>query len=105
MNHSVEKKKEKEKKVVGLMMDLYAAKHSDIDIQRLKEYAFLRIEHCPLIESKTFCSVCKVHCYEKQRRAEIKKVMRYAGARMLFHHPIMAIAHLIEEQKQKKRGG
>ena len=41
------------------MMDLYAAKHSDIDIQRLKEYAFLRIEHCPLIESKTFCSVCR----------------------------------------------
>ena len=51
------------------MMDLYAAKHSDIDIQRLKEYAFLRIEHCPLIESKTFCSVCKVHCYEKQAKS------------------------------------
>ncbi|MBQ5862227.1 MAG: nitrous oxide-stimulated promoter family protein, partial [Peptococcaceae bacterium] len=36
-------------------------------------------------------------------REQIRVVMRYSAPRMLFHHPIMAIQHLIESKKEKKR--
>jgi len=29
--------------------------------------------------------------------------MRFSGPRMIFHHPIMAIRHVIESKKEKKR--
>ena len=37
-----------------------------------------------------------VHCYQPQMREQIRQVMRYSGPRMLFHHPVMAIRHLID---------
>ena len=46
------------------------------------------------METKTFCSQCKVHCYKTKQREQIRKVMRFSGPRMLFYHPIMAIRHL-----------
>jgi len=33
-----------------------------------------------------------VHCYSAERREEIKIVMKWAGPRMLLHHPLLAIA-------------
>ena len=57
------------------------------------------------METKTFCSNCRVHCYKPQMREEIRNVMRFAGPRMLFYHPIMAIRHVITSAKEKKRMG
>ena len=42
-----------------------------------------------------------VHCYQPQMREQIRQVMRYSGPRILFHHPVMAIRHLIESHKEK----
>ena len=42
-----------------------------------------------------------VHCYQPQMRGQIRQGMRYSGPRMLFHHPVMAIRHLIESHKEK----
>lgn len=42
-----------------------------------------------------------VHCYQPQMREQIRQVMRYSGPWMLFHHPVMAIRHLIESHKEK----
>ena len=36
-------------------------------------------------------------------RARIRSVMRYSGPRMLFHHPLLAIAHVIETKKEQRR--
>ena len=55
------------------------------------------------MEEKTFCSNCTVHCYRPEMRERIRTVMRYAGPRMLFHHPVMAIRHMIESQHERRR--
>ena len=52
------------------------------ECQQLHDYALARIEHCPFMETKTFCSACKVHCYQPEMREKIRTVMRWAGPRM-----------------------
>lgn len=54
------------------------------------------------METKTFCSNCRVHCYRPDMRAEIREVMRFSGPRMMLHHPVMAVRHLLEMMKEKK---
>jgi hypothetical protein len=36
-------------------------------------------------------------------REKIREVMRFSGPRMIFHHPIMAIRHLIESRREKQK--
>ena len=101
-------KKEKEKKIVSYMISLYCRKKNGgkqlcEECAKLDEYARERTDKCPFMETKTFCSNCKVHCYKPERRQQIKDVMRFSGPRIIFHHPIMAISHVIESKKEKKR--
>ena len=101
-------KREREKKTVALMIRLYCQKHHGgrplcPDCAALEAYAKLRSEKCPFMESKTFCSNCKVHCYKPDMRERIRAVMAFSGPRMLLYHPVMAIRHLIETKKEKKR--
>lgn len=105
----VDQKREREKKVVSLMIQLYCNKKHHTkkglceECRLLDEYARLRSEKCPFMESKTFCSNCKVHCYKPKMREKIREVMRFSGPRMIFYHPVMAIRHVIESRKEKKR--
>lgn len=106
---TAESKREKEKRIVGEMIKLYCKKQHKVknglcpECQALKEYAELRSDKCPFMESKTFCSNCKVHCYKKEMREKIRQVMRFSGPRMIFHHPVMAINHLIQSKKEKRK--
>ena len=102
-------KREQEKQVVSLMIELYCHGHHGTrghtlcpDCEALRNYAAARVDHCPHMETKTFCSACKTHCYKPQMREAIRQVMRWSGPRMLFHHPVLAVRHLIETRKQKK---
>ncbi len=100
-------KRQKEKEVVGLMIRLYCkgnhhTKELCPECEELLRYADARVDHCPFMETKTFCSNCKVHCYKPQMRERIREVMRYAGPRMIFHHPVMALRHVTESRKEKK---
>lgn len=120
----IEDKREREKKVVRLMIALYChGNHSSdrnygshwrhgvkrdslcSECAELADYADARVAHCPHMETKTFCSNCKTHCYKSEMRERIRTVMRYSGPRMLFHHPVMAVRHLIESKKEKKSQG
>jgi hypothetical protein len=38
-----------------------------------------------------------VHSYKKDRREEIRQVMRWAGPRMLLAHPLMTAFHYLDE--------
>ena len=67
------------------------------------DYANMRSNKCPFMETKTFCSNCKVHCYKPEMREKIREVMRYSGPRMIFHHPAAAIHHVILTKKEKKQ--
>lgn len=105
----VSQKREREKKVVSLMIKLYCKKRHHTkgmlcdECRALDEYARLRSEKCPFMETKTFCSNCKVHCYKPDMREKIREVMRFSGPRMILYHPVMAISHVIESKKEKKR--
>ena len=105
----IAKKREDEKIMVAKMIRIYCKKKhgqkNDLceECKVLKEYAWNRSDNCPFMESKTFCSNCKVHCYKFDMREKIKDIMRFAGPRMIFVEPIAAIRHVIETKKEKKR--
>ena len=102
---------EKEKDVSFLMIDIYCKRKHKVkdnncaECNKLKDYVSLRLSKCPFGENKTFCSNCKIHCYQKEMREKIREVMKFSGPRMLFYHPILAIKHVIECKKEKKKNG
>ena len=65
----------------------------------LQDYARQRLEKCFFQEGKTTCAKCPVHCYKPEMRERIRVVMRYAGPRMLYRHPVMTIQHLIDGRR------
>ena len=104
----VKTKRQREKETVSLMIAIYCRKKHGCrtlcpECAALNAYAQQRSDKCPFMETKTFCSNCRVHCYKPDMREKIRAVMRFSGPRMLFHHPIMAIRHVIETKKEKKR--
>ena len=108
MARSIESKREREKVIVTQMIALYCRKKHGgkclcPECAELAEYARLRSDKCPFMETKTFCANCKVHCYKPAMREKIRAVMRFSGPRMLFYHPVAAVRHVIEMKKEKKK--
>lgn len=107
--NKIEDKREREKRTVSLMIRIYCKKHHGTkkvlcpECEALDAYAKMRSDKCPFMETKTFCSNCRVHCYKADMREKIRAVMRFSGPRMIFSHPIMAIRHVIERKREKKR--
>lgn len=104
----IQTKREREKQLVSQMIALYCRKNHGgrtlcPDCAALDAYARQRSDKCPFMETKTFCSNCKVHCYKPEMREKIRKVMRFSGPWMIFYHPIVAIRHVIETKKEKRR--
>jgi Nitrous oxide-stimulated promoter len=62
----------------------------------LMAYAHLRLERCRFGQEKPTCAKCPVHCYQKTRREEIRAVMRYAGPRMAWRHPVLSLRHWLD---------
>ena len=102
-------KREREKRMVAQMIALYCRKkhHTRGDLcpqcAALDAYAKMRADKCPFMETKTFCSNCRIHCYKPDMRAKIREVMRFAGPRMILHHPVAAIRHVVETKKEQRR--
>lgn len=69
------------------------------------EYALGRLSVCRFGEDKPVCSRCEVHCYAKSRREQTKKVMRYAGPRMIVFHPLDALNHLWDSHFRRRNAG
>ena len=105
----IQSKRQREKEMVKAMIALYCRRNHRAggglcpECAALLEYACRRSDCCPFMETKTFCSNCKVHCYRPEMREKIRQVMRFAGPRMLFVHPVAAVRHLIESRREKKR--
>ncbi|MDD4923785.1 MAG: nitrous oxide-stimulated promoter family protein [Dehalococcoidales bacterium] len=99
------KRIERESKTVITMIAMYCRKNHSItglcsDCREMKNYALKRLESCPFGEGKTTCAKCQVHCYNPQMRQRIRKVMSYAGPRMIYTHPIQAVRHLIDGRRK-----
>jgi len=100
MKHS-----ELEIKTVGIMIDMYCRHHHGGDTlcsscQELSSYARERAGKCPFGEDKPVCAKCPVHCYKPKMKAEIQKVMKFSGPKMIFSHPVLAMRHLMTTRKE-----
>ena len=71
------------------------------DCEALQAYARERLRRCPFQEGKTTCAKCPVHCYKPEMRERVRAVMRYAGPRMVYRHPIMAFEHLVDGRREE----
>ncbi|MCM1466759.1 MAG: nitrous oxide-stimulated promoter family protein [Alistipes sp.] len=109
MYKDIQTKREREKAMVSEMIALYCKKRHGggkslcADCAVLETYARQRSDKCPFMETKTFCSNCKVHCYKPEMREKIRAVMRFSGPRMIFYHPVAAVRHVVETKKEKIR--
>lgn len=96
---------ERETRTVRLMIGLYCrrrhpGREKDAmglcdDCTELALYAAMRLSLCRFGEEKGDCQHCTVHCYRPEMRERIRAVMRFAGPRMIFHHPLAAFRHLL----------
>lgn len=91
---------EREKLVVAKMVRLYCRRKLGLaeptpEYVELLEYAHARLERCRFGEKKTSCKRCAVHCYKPGMRAKIRAIMRWAGPRMIFYHPVAAFRHML----------
>jgi len=98
-----------EKRTVTKMIRIYcAAKHGKskalcAGCSLLNEYAMNRLERCTFGEDKPTCQKCPIHCYKPDMKLRMQEVMRYSGPRMMFHSPMLAIAHLVKGMKTSKK--
>lgn len=93
-----------EQRIANTMIDLYCR-----DVHRgeticancaaLKNMVHLKLAHCKFAENKPSCRNCPTHCWSGDKRGQIQVVMRYAGPRMLIHHPILAFVHIMHEYR------
>lgn len=109
---AIAKRREREKRTISNMVALYCADHHDDadrteraysgeavcpECRAIDEYCVTRTERCRSMAVKTNCEECGNHCYAPAQREAIRHIMRYAGPRMIFHHPIAAIRHLLKK--------
>lgn len=92
---------EREKKVVSWMIELYCRKHHNSktfcdECRKVSEYAQKRLSLCKFGNDKPVCKKCTIHCYSPEMRERIRDVMRFSGPRLIWHHPISAIQHLLQ---------
>lgn len=95
---------DREKKVITLMISSFCKKHHHATglcfyCDELRLYAFTRIDKCRFKADKPNCNDCKVHCFGKDKREQVREVMRYAGPRMLINHPVTAFRHILRKRK------
>lgn len=86
----IQDKRTKEKQLVLQMISIYCRKNHKTtgilcdECSKLYDYAQKHIDNCPFMETKTFCSNCKVHCYKPEMREDIREVMRFSGPRCFY---------------------
>jgi hypothetical protein len=95
----------RENRTIRLMIEMYCRVHhngSDLcaECRALTNYAMKRLDACPYDESKPTCVTCPTHCYKPAMRERIKEIMRFAGPRMIYHHPLLAMLHLVDGLKK-----
>jgi hypothetical protein len=99
----------RESATVAAMLRLYcrdhhaAVPHDDVPLcaecTALHDYARKRLAHCTYGPAKPTCAHCPIHCYGRQQREAMRTVMRYAGPRMVWRHPLLALAHLLDGRR------
>jgi len=90
----------RELKTIRAMVRIYCRDHHGVggdlceECATLSDYATRRLDRCVFGDDKPTCAKCKVHCYNAAMRERVRVVMRYAGPRMAWRHPLLALAHI-----------
>ena len=66
------------------------------ECEQFLSYANARLERCRFGVEKPTCAKCPVHCYQRDRREQVRVIMRYAGPRMMWKHPLMSLRHWLD---------
>ena len=107
---AVARRREREQRTISQMVALYCAgNHPDErterahcgepvcpDCKAIDDYCVKRTERCRSMEHKTNCEECGNHCYAPAQRDRIRAIMRHAGPRMMLHHPVAALRHMLK---------
>ncbi|EDB0153790.1 nitrous oxide-stimulated promoter family protein [Salmonella enterica] len=94
----------REKLTIKKMIALYESQCPQVSTVQghydaLFAYAQKRLDKCVFGEEKPACKQCPVHCYQPAKREEMKQIMRWAGPRMLWRHPVLTVRHLIDDKR------
>lgn len=101
-------RRKRELQTIAVMIDMYCRRHHrgqrpDQGLCRhcviLFDYAERRLQRCVFGDDKPTCAKCLVHCYSAEKREQVRVVMQWAGPRMLLHHPVLAIRHLLDGRR------
>lgn len=99
---------QRERRTLQCMLQMYCRTHHRstselcVECQELWDYAMQRLDKCPYRGDKPTCARCPIHCYASGMRGRITEVMRYAGPRMMLHHPVLALWHLVDDIRKTK---
>lgn len=100
----------REFKTIATMLRMYCHSHHGTtdtplcrDCLELHNYARRRLERCVFGDAKPTCANCSVHCYKARMRERVREAMRWAGPRMLWRHPVLAIWHSIDGRRPAPR--
>ncbi|HYX21902.1 MAG TPA: nitrous oxide-stimulated promoter family protein [Thermoanaerobaculia bacterium] len=100
---------ERERRTVAAMIEIYCRAQHDAhaaggalcpECADLEAYTRLRLEKCPYGEAKPTCANCRIHCYQPHRREQVKGVMAFAGPRILWRHPVLAVRHMLDGRRE-----
>lgn len=98
---------ERERRTIDAMVETFCRDHHRptdgpvcAECADFEAYARLRLEKCPYGETKPTCVNCPIHCYQPQRREQVRRIMAYSGPRMLLSHPILAIRHILDGHRK-----
>ena len=92
----------REWKTMSAMVRIYCRDHHPAadglcaECRQFLDYACVRLERCRFGQEKPTCANCPVHCYQRDRREQARVVMRYAGPRMIWEHPVMSLRHWLD---------
>ena len=99
----------RELKTIGAMLRIYCRDHHGSaarsesglceECAELFDYARKRLAGCPYGPDKPTCANCQIHCYGPRQREATRVMMRYAGPRMMWRHPWLALAHVLDGKR------
>lgn len=97
----------KEHQTLVKMTGIYCKDHHGLSggelcesCSKLMGYSEQRLAKCPYGQAKPTCANCPIHCYKPQQREHVRDVMRYAGPRLIKHHPWDAIVHIFDKLRR-----
>lgn len=109
LSNPIERRTRREMRTVRAMIGIYCrGRHGGGrelcgECSELWDYAVRRVDRCPLRDDKPTCLNCPIHCYQPAMREKIRSVMRYAGPRMAWRHPVLSLYHFLDGRSGKRK--